>query len=91
MRPRHVVGSDDVRNGKPYPDAHLKAASDTGVAPSECLVLEDSFNGVRAAHAAGAMTVMVPDVVAPPPEITALCIGVAADLHQVRDVLRMTP
>jgi HAD superfamily hydrolase (TIGR01509 family) len=77
----HVVGRDDVGNGKPYPDLHLKAASELGVAASAGLVLEDSLNGARAAHAAGAMTIMVPDVVAPTPEITALCIG-------VRDVLR---
>ena len=55
---------------------------------SDGLILEDSFNGVRAAHATGAMMIMVPDVVPPTPEIAALCAGVAADLHQVREIIR---
>lgn len=41
----HVVASDDVANGKPHPDIHIKAASELGLAPCDCLVLEDSFNG----------------------------------------------
>ena len=56
----------------------------------DCLILEDSFNGVRAAHATGAMVIMVPDVVTPTPEITALCTLVATDLHQVGDVISRT-
>lgn len=84
-----VIGRDDVPNGKPYPDVYLKAASAMDTAPGDCLALEDSFNGVRAAHAAGAMTVMVPDVVVPTSEIAALCVGVVADLHHVRSGLGM--
>jgi beta-phosphoglucomutase-like phosphatase (HAD superfamily) len=55
--------------------------------PPDCVVLEDSFNGVRAAHAAGAMTIMVPDAAAPSDEIRGLCAGVAASLHEVKDML----
>ena len=58
-----------------------------GVEAPDCLILEDSFNGVRAAHATGAMVIMVPDVVAPTPEIAELCTGVATDLHQVAEIL----
>jgi beta-phosphoglucomutase-like phosphatase (HAD superfamily) len=83
----HVAGRDDVARGKPHPDLHLEAASRLAVAPRDCVVLEDSFNGVRAAHAAGAMTIMVPDAVAPSDEIRGLCVGVAASLHEVRDML----
>lgn len=36
------------------------------------IVIEDSFNGVRAAHAAGATVLMVPDLLEPTPEIRAL-------------------
>ena len=55
---------------------------------SDCVVLEDSFNGVRAAHAAGAMTIMVPDALAPTDDIRRLCVMVAASLHEVREILR---
>ena len=55
--------------------------------PANCLALEDSFNGVRAAAAAGMRTVMVPDLLAPTDEIRALCEFVAADLHAVCDRL----
>ena len=85
---RAVAARDDVVRGKPHPDVHLKAMSALGCDASDCLILEDSFNGVRAAHAAGAMVIMVPDVAAPTPEIEALCTGVAADLHHVGEIIR---
>jgi HAD superfamily hydrolase (TIGR01509 family) len=84
---REVAGRDDVARGKPHPDLHLEAASRLAVAPRDCVVLEDSFSGVRAAHAAGTMTIMVPDAVAPTEEIRGLCVGVAANLHEVKDLL----
>lgn len=42
-----------VANGKPAPDLFLLAARSMGVAPQDCLVIEDSLNGIRAARAAG--------------------------------------
>ena len=53
-----------------------------------CLVLEDSFNGVRAGHAAGAVTVMVPDLAAPDDEMRRLYTRCCRDLYEVRDLLR---
>jgi HAD superfamily hydrolase (TIGR01509 family) len=85
---RAVAARDEVARGKPHPDVHLKAMSALRVDAPNCLILEDSFNGVRAAHATGAMVIMVPDVAAPTPEIAALCAAVAADLHQVREIIR---
>jgi HAD superfamily hydrolase (TIGR01509 family) len=84
---RQIAGRDDVARGKPHPDVHLEAASRLAVAPRDCVVLEDSFNGVRAAHAAGAMTVMVPDALAPTDDIGRLCVVVCSSLHDVRDML----
>lgn len=49
----HVYSTDLVLSGKPAPDIFLHAAKMIGVPPSDCLVLEDSVNGVRAARAAG--------------------------------------
>lgn len=48
-----VLTSEDIRRGKPDPEGYLLAAKRLQVDPEECLVLEDSVNGVRAAKAAG--------------------------------------
>ncbi|MDM7983060.1 MAG: HAD family phosphatase [Maricaulis sp.] len=80
-----LVTRCDVSNGKPHPEPFLRAASQLGVHPSDCLALEDSFTGVRAAHAAGMQTVMIPDLIEPIAEIEALCQAVMADLHAVRE------
>jgi HAD superfamily hydrolase (TIGR01509 family) len=64
---RVVVSSDEVAHGKPEPDVYLEAARRLGVAPGRCLVIEDSYNGVRAARAAGMTVVLVPNETIPPP------------------------
>jgi sugar-phosphatase len=51
----------DEARGKPAPDVYLTAARRLGVAPANCLALEDSANGVAAAKAAGMRCVAVPD------------------------------
>jgi HAD superfamily hydrolase (TIGR01509 family) len=79
-----VVTRDDVARGKPYPDLFLRAAELLDVAPDECLAVEDSLNGIRAAHAAGMMPIMVPDLLTPTDEISAMCLRVLFDLHEVR-------
>lgn len=48
-----LVTGLSVKNPKPAPDIFLKAAMELGVNPNECIVIEDSCNGVRAAKAAG--------------------------------------
>ena len=83
-----IVCRGDYENGKPAPDPFLKAAERLGVEPRFCLALEDSHIGVRSASAAGMMTVMVPDLLEPTGELRALCVLVARDLHQVRDLVR---
>lgn len=80
---RVVVTRDDVARGKPHPDLFLYAAKLLGVPPQKCLAIEDSFNGIRAAHAAGMMPVMVPDLLTPTEEIRALCVRIAANLNEV--------
>jgi HAD superfamily hydrolase (TIGR01509 family) len=55
-----VYGSE-VPNGKPNPDIFLIAANKIGVAPSDCLVLEDSPAGITAGKAAGASVIAIPD------------------------------
>ncbi len=43
----------DLKQSKPHPEIFLKAADATGYQKSECFVIEDSTNGIAAAHAAG--------------------------------------
>ncbi len=50
---RFTVCRDDVENSKPEPDVFLHAAKLLGVPPENCLVFEDSRNGIKAAKAAG--------------------------------------
>ncbi|WP_374345262.1 HAD family hydrolase [Phenylobacterium sp.] len=79
-----IVAKGDYTRGKPNPDPYLTAAERLGVDPALCLALEDSHNGVRAAAAAGMMTVMVPDLLDPTEEMHDLCVRIARDLHEVR-------
>jgi HAD superfamily hydrolase (TIGR01509 family) len=76
-----IVTRDDVEHPKPAPEPYLLAASRLGIEPAHCLALEDSHTGVRAAHAAGMTTVMVPDLVPANDEIARLADVVVPDLH----------
>lgn len=60
--PLRITG-DMVENGKPHPEAYLKAAALAGVPIEECLVLEDSVLGIQSGRAAGAVVGMVPDCI----------------------------
>jgi HAD superfamily hydrolase (TIGR01509 family) len=54
-----VVAAEDTVRAKPLPDPYLKAAANLGVAPAECVAVEDSPTGLAAAHAAGCRAVAV--------------------------------
>ena len=49
----YIVSGEEVENGKPAPDVYIETAKKLGVQPKECIVIEDSKNGVLAAKAAG--------------------------------------
>lgn len=83
-----LVCGDQVTHSKPDPEIFLLAAKELGVEPGESLVLEDSFNGVRAGAAGGFITVMVPDLDQPTPEIDALYTAKASSLSEVLELLR---
>jgi HAD superfamily hydrolase (TIGR01509 family) len=55
-----IVAAEDYTRGKPAPDAFLLAAARLGVAPTDCLVFEDTDLGIEAATAAGMASVKVP-------------------------------
>ncbi|WP_026877436.1 HAD family hydrolase [Jiangella gansuensis] len=61
-----AVSSEQVAAGKPAPDVYLEAARRLGVDPARSAAVEDSTNGLRAAHAAGMTVVAVPNPHFPP-------------------------
>ena len=54
-----ILTSEDFEYSKPHPDCYLKAAARFGAAPEECIVFEDSFNGLKSGRAAGMKVVGV--------------------------------
>jgi HAD superfamily hydrolase (TIGR01509 family) len=82
-----ILTREDVTRSKPSPDLYLLAASRLGVSPEFCVAVEDSDHGVTAAHAAGTITIMVPDLVPPTDESRARCAAVVADLGAVLQML----
>jgi HAD superfamily hydrolase (TIGR01509 family) len=62
-----TVSSEEVERGKPAPDVFLEAARRLGVPPDRCAAVEDSANGIRAAHAAGMRVIAIPNRRYPPP------------------------
>ena len=48
-----LLSGADLKASKPHPDIFIKAAASAGVSPSECIVIEDSTNGIKAAKGAG--------------------------------------
>ncbi|MBC8102860.1 MAG: HAD-IA family hydrolase [Cytophagales bacterium] len=56
-----VVGSEDVKDGKPAPEVFLTAAARLGVDPADCIVYEDAPAGLEAARRAGMRAVNVVD------------------------------
>jgi HAD superfamily hydrolase (TIGR01509 family) len=63
-----TVSSEEVGRGKPAPDVFLEAARRLELPPAWCAAVEDSGNGIRAAHAAGMRVVAIPNRRYPPPE-----------------------
>ena len=82
-----AFGGEDAPRSKPAPDLFLNAAKAMGTPPGYCLVLEDSHNGIRAAHAAGMMSVMVPDLLPVTEEMQSLYTKTAPDLGAVAEML----
>ena len=80
------TGSDGLP-GKPAPDIYLMACEKLGADPKSAYAVEDSYNGIRSAHAAGMHAIMVPDMAPPTDEMHSLACAVLPDLIAVRDWL----
>lgn len=78
-----LVTGDMVTVGKPEPEIFLRAAEKLGLPPEQCLVLEDSPHGILAAHRAGCLPVMIPDLKEPDAETEKLLYARCANLTEV--------
>jgi len=82
-----LVCGDMLTVSKPSPDIYLKACDELGTDPRTAYAVEDSYNGIRAAHAAGMIPVMVPDMVPANDEMRERSAVILSDLLAVRDWL----
>ena len=83
-----IIGGDMISRSKPFPDIFLEAAKLLGASPENSLVIEDSFNGIRAAYTGGFVPVMVPDMVAPDCEMQAKADYIFGDLSGVMELIK---
>jgi len=84
---RHIVTYSDVQRGKPAPDIYLEAARILGVAPADCIAIEDSEAGAVSAAAAGIPVLLIPDLKPPSAAATGAALCVFDSLHQVPEFL----
>ena len=86
-----VITGDLVERSKPAPDIYLMACQALEVAPEEAWAIEDSYNGIRAAAAAGMKAIMVPDLLPPTQEMETLATAILPDLAAVERYLEEQP
>ena len=67
-----LISATQVKEGKPSPDIYVYACEQLGLAPEECIAVEDSPNGVKSAYDAGCRVIMVPDQTEPDEELSKL-------------------
>ena len=79
-----VITGEHLTRSKPAPDIFLLAAQKLGTEPAKTMVLDDSYNGVRADAAGGIVTVMVPDLSPATDEMRRIYTCECASLHEVR-------
>ncbi|GEK91555.1 HAD family hydrolase [Alkalibacterium kapii] len=77
------IGGDEVAESKPNPEIFQKAVALAGNKESDVLVLEDSLNGIRAAHSAGYKVVMIPDLIQPTEEAEKKTLEICEDLEEI--------
>ena len=82
-----VISGEQFVSSKPDPEIFYRAAEMLGTAPEHTLVLEDSYNGVRAGARGGFVTVMVPDLAPADDEMRRLYTAECKDLREVKKML----
>lgn len=83
------VSGQEVPFGKPHPDIFLEACKRANEAPESAIVLEDSLNGLKAAHAANIPCIVVPDLIEPNEEFTEKAFSIVSDLEEVINIINV--
>lgn len=83
-----VVCGDMVSHSKPHPEIFLRACEELSVEPECAIAIEDSYNGIRSAHAAGMRPIMVPDMAEPNEEMEGLAEVILPSLLKVREYIK---
>ena len=83
-----VISAEDIARSKPAPDVFLAAARLLHTPAAHCLVLEDSANGLAAAHNAGIACICIPDIAPPDGEALSYALTVLPSLHHVKNWLQ---
>ena len=83
-----MVCGDEIKNSKPNPEIFLIAAKKLGVAPENCFVVEDSYNGVESGNAAGMRVFMIPDLNPPRQKEKDLAYKICKDLSEIIDCIK---
>lgn len=82
-----IICGDMVSRSKPAPDIFLKACEELNISPSDSYAIEDSYNGIRAAHAGCLHPIMVPDLLPADEEMQSLAEIVLPSLTSVMEYL----
>ncbi len=82
-----IITGDMVSRGKPNPDIFIKGSELLKINPSNCIVLEDSINGIKAAYNAKMKPIMIPDLVKDTSEVDNIIFSKCNDLLEVIDIL----
>ena len=83
-----IITGEMVTRSKPEPDIFLLACEKLGAKPENTIAIEDSYNGIRSAKAAGMRPIMVPDLLPPTDEMRELTEVILEDLFRVRDYIK---
>lgn len=81
-----LIGGNMVKHGKPAPDIFLLGAEKLGMKEEECLVLEDSRQGIVAAHHAHMKCIHIEDTISADAEMKEYMFSACRDMHEVKDM-----
>ncbi len=82
----NIICASDLEHGKPFPDVYIYACRELGLKPEECIALEDSPNGIKAAYNAGCVPILVPDG-DNVDEVSDIVFARGKSLIEVRDII----